>query len=200
MYKSVLLILWLTCLYYSGSSQESRTTFYIATENFRKEIGWGGMEGLLEQHGKAGGSEGSTASSCYPSDWRNKGKLRFSNPEAWMRDFGTEEGWKGWDSLGCWYLWVLSHKASSRSAESNWVLEMIAAIRVKNPVHLSYRNSHWNHLWVFVLWIDMLKECVNSFLNFIVQFLRASLSSSIKWGQQSLLFSSWWCLWNVKSY
>ena len=50
------------------------------------------MGGLLEQHGKAGGSEGSTASSCYPSDWRNKGKLRFSNPEAWMRDFGTEEG------------------------------------------------------------------------------------------------------------
>lgn len=183
MYKSVLLILWLPCLYYSGSSQESRTTFYISKESFRKEIGWEGMRGLLEHHGKTGGSEGSTASTCHPLDWRNKGKLRFSNPEAWMRDvLGLQRAEEGWDSLGCWYLWVLSHEACSRSAESNWILEMIAALRVKNPVHLIYRDSRWNHLWVFVLWIDRLKERVNSFLNSIVQFLRTSLSSSIKWG------------------
>ena len=142
------------------------------------------VEKEWEDHGKTGGSEGSTASNCHPPDWRNKGKLRFSNPEAWMRDvLGLQKAEEGWDSSGCWYLWVLSHEASSRSAESNWILEMIAAIRVKSTVHLSYRDSCWNHLWVFVLWIDMLQEYVYSLLNTIVQFLRTSLSSSIKWGQ-----------------
>ena len=60
------------------------------------------MRGLLEHHGKTCGSEGSTASSCHPPDWRNKGKLRFSNPEAWMRDvLGLQKAEEGWDSLGC---------------------------------------------------------------------------------------------------
>jgi len=135
-----------------------------------------------------------------PQTGGTKGSWGFQIQKLAWGIWGLKRAEEGWDSLGCWYLWVLSHKASSRSAESNWVLEMIAAIRVKNPVHLSYRDSQWNHLWVSVLWIDVLKECVNSFLNFIVQFLRASLSSSIKWGQQSLLFSSWWCLWNIKRY
>lgn len=60
------------------------------------------MRGLLEQHGETGGSEGSTASRCQPSDWRNKGKLRFSNPESWMRDvLGLKRAEEGSGSLGC---------------------------------------------------------------------------------------------------
>ena len=33
---------------------------------------------------------------------------------------------------------MLSHEAGSGSMERSWMLEMIAAVRVKNPIHLSY--------------------------------------------------------------